>query len=237
MSTFEFIAFDADDTLWHSERLYAETQNQFTQLLANYHDPEWINDRLYQTETRNIQHFGYGIKAFALSLIETAIELTEGRISSKDIQEIMGWAKKMLDAEVELLPHVDQIIPLLSSQYPLMMITKGDLLDQETKINKSGLGKYFRHIEIVSQKTSESYDKLLKRHSITPGRFMMIGNSLPSDILPVLKLGGSAVHIPYEITWLHETAEQPPRDHAGYYQLENLGQLPALLMRVTQNRE
>lgn len=237
MITFDFIAFDADDTLWHSERLYAEAQKQFTQMLSKYHDAEWINDRLYQTETHNIQHFGYGIKAFALSLIETAIEFTEGRISSKEIQEIVDWAKKMLNSEVELLPHVSQIIPQLSSQYPMMMITKGDLLDQETKIKKSGLGKYFKHIEIVSKKTPESYEKLLKKYSIEPGRFMMIGNSLPSDILPVLKLGGSAVHIPYEITWLHETVEPPPRDHSGYYELENLGQLPLLLESITQERE
>ena len=237
MPTFEFIAFDADDTLWHSERLYADAQKRFAQLLANYHDPEWINDRLYQTETRNIQHFGYGIKAFALSLIETAIELTEGRMSSKEIQEIVGWAKQMLNAEVELLPQVSQIIPRLASQYPLMVITKGDLLDQEMKIRKSGLENYFQHIEIVSQKTLETYGKLFKKYSITPSRFLMVGNSLPSDILPILKLGGSAVHIPYEITWLHETAEQPPIDQTGYHQLETIGQLPPLLERITQNKE
>ena len=237
MFSFELIAFDADDTLWHTERLYVETQKQFTQLLATYHDPKWINDRLYQIESRNIQHFGYGIKAFTLSLIETAIELTEGKISSKDIQEIVNWAKKMLNSEIELLPYVSQIIPQLSSQYPLMIITKGDLLDQEAKIKKSGLEKYFRHIEIVSQKTSESYEKLLKKYSVNPSRFMMIGNSLPSDVLPILNLGGSAVHIPYEITWVHETAEQPPHDHAGYYQLKNLGQLPPLLERIMQNKE
>jgi putative hydrolase of the HAD superfamily len=232
---FDVIAFDADDTLWHSERLYAEAQKQFTQLLANYHEPEWINERLYQTEIRNIQHFGYGIKAFALSLIETAIDLTEGRISSKEIHEIIGWAKKMLNSDVELLPHVNQIIPQLSSQYPMMIITKGDLLDQETKIKKSGLVKYFQHIEIVSQKTLEGYENLFKKYSIEPSRFMMIGNSLPSDILPVLKLGGNAVYIPYEITWLHETAEQPPRGKAGYYELENIGQLPRLLAQLTRN--
>ncbi len=230
----DMIAFDADDTLWHAERLYAEAQKHFTQMLAGYQDPEQINGRFYQTEIRNIQHFGYGIKAFALSLIETAIELTDGRISGKEIQEIVDLAKNMLDSEVELLPQVGQIIPQLSSHYPLMIITKGDLLDQETKIERSGLGKYFQHIEIVSRKTPESYAKLLNQYSIEPGRFIMIGNSLTSDILPVLKLGGSAVHIPYEITWLHETAEQPPRDLAGYYALENLGQLPALLERITQ---
>jgi putative hydrolase of the HAD superfamily len=234
LNTFDVIAFDADDTLWHTERLYAEAQKRFAKMLANYHDPEWINDRLYQTEIRNIQHFGYGIKAFALSLIETAIELTEGRITSKEIQEIMDWAKKMLNSEVELLPNVSHIIPQLSSQYPLMIITKGDLLDQETKIEKSGLGQYFRHIEIVSHKSVEVYEKILKKYSIEPDRFLMIGNSLPSDVLPVLKLDGSAVHIPYEITWLHETAEHLPSDHAGSYELENLGQLPPLLERIAQ---
>ena len=235
MTTLDMIAFDADDTLWHTERLYVEAQERFAQMLANYHAPEWINDRLYQTEIRNIQHFGYGIKAFVLSLIETAMELTEGRISSREIREIVNWAREMLNSEVELLPHVSQIIPQLSSQYPMMIITKGDLLDQETKIKKSGLEMYFQHIEIVSQKTLASYEKILGKYSVAPGRFMMIGNSLPSDILPVLKLGGSAVHIPYEITWLHETAEQPPRDHAGYYELENLGQLPLLLERIAQS--
>jgi putative hydrolase of the HAD superfamily len=234
---FDLIAFDADDTLWHSERLYAETQKQYTQILASYHNSDWINDRLYQTEIRNIKHFGYGIKAFALSLIETAIELTEGRISSKEIQEIIDLAKNMLNSDVELLPYVGKIIPQLSNQYTMMIITKGDLLDQETKIKKSGLAEYFQYIEIVSQKTLESYEKLLKKYSVEPNHFMMIGNSLPSDILPVLKLGGSAVHIPYEITWLHETAEQPPHDQTGYYELKDLGQLPLLLEKLNQKRE
>lgn len=235
MSTFDHIAFDADDTLWHTERLYAETQKRFAHLLSNYHDPEWINERLYQIETRNIQHYGYGVKAFALSLIETAIKLTEGRISSRDIQEIVDWAKGMLSAEIELLPHVSQIIPQLSNQYSLMVVTKGDLLDQEAKIKKSGLGKYFQHIEIISEKTTDSYGKLLgKYYAIAPGRFIMIGNSLQSDILPVLELGGKAVHIPYEITWLHEAAE-PPHNHVGYYQLANIGKLPRLLEHIAQN--
>jgi putative hydrolase of the HAD superfamily len=232
VTKFDVLAFDADDTLWHSERLYAEAQKRFTQMLAKYHDPVWINERVYQTEIRNIQHFGYGIKAFALSLIETALELTEGRIAGGEIQAIVDWARKMLNSEIELLPHVSEVIPQLSNRYSMLLITKGDLLEQETKIEKSGLGKYFHQIEIVSQKTFESYTKLLGKHSIEPGRFMMVGNSLPSDILPVLKLGGSAVHIPYEITWLHETAAQPPRDHAGYYELEHMGQLPPLLERI-----
>jgi putative hydrolase of the HAD superfamily len=236
MATFDFLAFDADDTLWHTERLYAETEKNFTQLLAQYHAPDWINARLNQTETRNMAHFGYGIKAFALSLIETAIELTEGRITSQEIQEIIGWAKAMLVADVELLPHVSQIIPELARQYPLMLITKGDLLDQETKIEKSGMAQYFRHIEIVSQKTVGIYDSLLKKYALSPARFMMIGNSLPSDVLPVLELGANAVHIPHEITWLHEKAEPPASGHAGYYLLDNIGLLPALLAQITQDK-
>ena len=234
---FEYLAFDADDTLWHSERLYAEIQKRFTGMLSHYHDSEWINERLYQTEIRNIKHFGYGIKAFSLSLIETAIELTEGRISSSEIKEIVNWSKEMLNSEVELLPDVNQVISRLSAQYPLMIITKGDLLDQEAKIKKSGLADYFQHIEIVSQKSAESYGGLFKKHGITPNRFIMVGNSLPSDILPVLKLGGSAVHIPYEITWLHEAAEPPPHDHPGYYQLKAIGELPGLLEQIALNTE
>ncbi|MBI5842807.1 MAG: HAD family hydrolase [Chloroflexi bacterium] len=229
MSNFDFIAFDADDTLWHNERLYADAQARFAGLLSHYHKPEWVQDRLYQTETRNIQHFGYGIKAFALSMIETAVELTEGRISGRDIQAVINLAKEMLSADVQLLDHVSETIPQLANDYRLMVITKGDLLDQETKILRSGLEGYFQHIEVVSHKTRESYERVLKRYSIAPARFMMIGNSLKSDILPILELGASAVYIPYELTWLHERAEPPADGHAGYYPLEHTGQLPVLL--------
>ena len=189
MSRFDIIAFDADDTLWHNERLYVEAQAKFIELLSQYHKPEWVNERLYQTETQNIQHFGYGIKAFALSMIETAVELTEGRISAKDIQTLIKIAKEMLSAEVELLAHVRETLPQLAKQYPLMVITKGDLLDQETKIMRSDLGEYFQYVEVVSHKTRESYERVLKRYSLAPERFMMIGNSLKSDILPIWNWG------------------------------------------------
>ena len=157
MTTFDIIAFDADDTLWHTERLYVDAQARFVQLLAHYRDPEWVRERLFQTEMRNMQHFGYGVKAFALSMIETAVELTDGQVSGQDIGTLIVLAKEMLAAEVELLPHVAEAIPALAARYPLMVITKGDLLDQETKIARSGLGGYFRHVEIVSEKTTESY--------------------------------------------------------------------------------
>ena len=232
VSRIEVIAFDADDTLWHNERYYVEAQIRFTQLLSHYHKPEWINERLYQTETDNIQHFGYGIKAFALSMIETAVELTEGRISGKDIQVLIDLAKEMLGAAVQLLDHIAETIPQLAKDYRLMVITKGDLLDQETKIARSGLGQYFQYIEVVSQKNQTSYERILKRYSITPERFLMIGNSLRSDILPILELGGNAVYIPYETTWLHEIADPPPDGQQGYYHLEHAGQLSALLEKL-----
>jgi putative hydrolase of the HAD superfamily len=198
------------------------------QLLDQYHAPEWIDERLYQTEIRNLQHFGYGIKGFALSMIEAAIELTEGRITGSDIQTIIDAAKAMLAADVELLEHVAETLASLTTTYPLMLITKGDLFDQETKIARSGVAQHFRHIEIVSDKSRESYARLLQRHGIAPQRFLMVGNSLRSDILPVLGLGASAVYIPHQLTWAHEVAELPA-GQAGYYEVEHLGLLPNLL--------
>ena len=236
MSTFDVIAFDADDTLWHNERLYVNAQARFAQLLARYHNPEWIGERLYRTETQNIQHFGYGVKAFALSMIETAVDLTEGRLTGQDVQALIDLAKEMLSAEVQLLEHVGETIPQLAASYRLMLITKGDLLDQETKITRSGLGQYFQHIEVVSQKTREIYERVLKRYSIAPERFLMVGNSLKSDILPILELGGNAVHIPYETTWLHEVASPPPTGQTGYYPLEHIGQLPVLLEQLSAQK-
>lgn len=232
MSRFDVIAFDADDTLWHNERLYVGAQTHLKQLLAQYHSPAWIEERLYHTEMRNLQHFGYGIKSFALSMIETAVELTEGRITGSEIQTIIDAAKAMLVAEVELLEHVVDTLAHLTNSYTLMLVTKGDLFDQETKIARSGLAQHFRHIEIVSDKRPESYQRLLQRHGIAPERFVMVGNSLRSDILPVLALGASAVYVPYELTWAHETAEPVQAEHPGYYEVAHLGLLPTLLERL-----
>lgn len=233
MPVFEMIAFDGDDTLWHNERLYARAQERFAALLSGYHSADWVQERLYQTETRNMQHYGYGIKAFALSMIETALELTEGRISGQDIQVLVDLAKEMISAEVELLPHVAESIPLLAASHRLMLITKGDLLDQERKIERSGLGRYFEAVEIVSHKDQASYRRVLEKYALPAEGFLMVGNSLRSDILPVLELGGSAVHIPYEITWQHEVVDPPPDGRPGYYELEHLGQLPELVARLT----
>src|ERR1700690_1306619 len=232
MSLFEVIAFDADDTLWHTERLYVDAQTRFKELLAHYHSPEWIQERLDEAEKLNLPHFGYGIKAFALSMIETAVELTEGQISGGDIQTIIDIAKEMLTARVELLEHAAGTITRLGDTPGLMLITKGALRDQETKISNSGLGYHFRHVEIVSDKSPESYAVLLKRHGISVERFLMVGNSLRSDILPVLALGASAVYIPYQLTWTHEVAKPPPDGQPGYYKLEHIGMLPGLLERL-----
>lgn len=232
MSRFDVIAFDADDTLWHNERLYVDAQTRFGQLLAHYHDAEWIAARLYATEMRNLAHFGYGIKAFALSMIETAVELTEGRIAGSDIQRIIDIAREMLTAEVVLLDGVDATLSTLAERYPLMVITKGDLRDQEVKIARSGLGARFRHVEVVSDKTLAEYEAVLRRHRLRPERFLMVGNSLRSDILPVLELGAQAVYIPYSLTWAHETAAPPSADQPGFHQLGAIGELPDLLAHL-----
>jgi putative hydrolase of the HAD superfamily len=236
MPHFTILAFDADDTLWHNERLYINTQARFAQLLAHYHPADWVQNQLYQTETRNIAHFGYGIKAFALSMIETAVELTEGRISGQDIGEIVGWAKEMLTARVELLDHVAETIPQLAQNHTLMVITKGDLLDQENKIIKSGLGAYFRHVEVVSHKRREDYARILTEHGIPPERFLMVGNSLKSDILPILELGGTAVYVPYETTWLHEVTDPPPAGQERYHEIEHFGQLAGLILQLENSK-
>ncbi len=232
MSRFDVIAFDADDTLWHNERLYIRAREKLESLLAEYRVSEPVGDCLYRNESRNIEYFGYGIKSYTLSMIETAVELTGGGVSGEDVLRIIGLAKEMLAARVELLEHAAETVSTLSSRYPLMIITKGDLLDQETKIERSGLGAFFRSIEVVSDKTSQSYRRLFEQHSIDPARVVMVGKSLRSDILPILELGGCAVYIPYATTWQHEAADLPSPDRTGFYQLEHLGLLPDLLERL-----
>lgn len=228
----EVIAFDADDTLWHNESIYVEAQTQFKQILAHYHSPEWIDEHLYQTEMRNLAHFGYGIKSFALSMIETAVELTAGQITGADIRKIIDITKAMLAADVELLEHVADTLASLKDLYTLMVITKGDLRDQELKIARSGLALHFRYVEIVSEKSPDSYAAILQRYGIDPEQFLMVGNSLRSDILPVLELGASAVYVPHQLTWVHETGDAPTVEQPGYYEIEHLGQLPQLLTRL-----
>lgn len=229
---FDVIAFDADDTLWHTEGLYSGTLDKFKQLMAPYATAEHIEQTVHQTEMRNLASYGYGIKGFALSLIEAAIELSQGRIQGAEIQKVLDLAREMLTAQVQLLEHAEETVIKLAAQYPLMLITKGDLFDQESKIARSGLGPYFRSIEIVTDKTSDNYAAILAKYHIAPERFLMVGNSLRSDILPVVTLGGRAVHIPYRITWAHENVPLPEEVRAKYVELERLDLLPALIEKL-----
>ncbi|NLQ16387.1 HAD family hydrolase [Marinomonas sp. M1K-6] len=198
------IAFDADDTLWRNEDIFIHAQDEFINLLLPYHDENYVRSHLAEVQIENLQHFGYGIKGFTLSMIETAIELTEGRITGSEIHEIMQLAKCMLSSPVELLPNVAKVLSALQGEYRLLVITKGDLLDQESKLARSGIADQFDTIEIVSNKTADAYQQILQRHAIFVENFLMVGNSLKSDILPVLDIGAQALHIPYHSTWEHE---------------------------------
>jgi len=228
----DLIAFDADDTLWHNEILYRGAQDKLKELLSSYANGETVDQRLYQTEMSNLQHYGYGIKSFTLSMIETAVELTKGKIQGTEIQKIIGFAKEMLTSQVQLFEHAEETVRELAKSHELMIITKGDLLDQQSKLSRSGLGDCFRYVEVVSQKTQGVYQTLLTRYRIEPQRFLMVGNSLKSDILPVLALGGHAVYVPFHITWAHEVVDSQPIGHDGYYELEHLGQLPQLIEQL-----
>jgi putative hydrolase of the HAD superfamily len=231
---FDIIAFDADDTLWHNESLFTVTQDKFAELLAPYHERDWIQKKLYETEIRNLQLFGYGIKGFALSLIETAVELSEGRIKGHEIQSILDAAKEMLRAPVETLKGVKSTLARLSKHHVLMVLTKGDLLDQESKLARSGLGDFFRHVEVVSQKNRATYRAIMRRFGLQSNRFLMVGNSLKSDILPVVDVGGRAVHIPYQTLWAHEKVGSDEAARQDYYRLERISQLPGLLKQIRE---
>lgn len=229
----DVIAFDADDTLWQNETLYHATQDKFKALLAPYQPEAVVEQALYETEMRNLATFGYGVKGFVLAMIETAIQVSEGAITAHEIQAIIDFAKDMLAAPVELLPGVAETVAHLSDSHDLMLITKGDLLDQETKLARSRLGDYFTWVEIVSRKNREVYRHILDRHGIAPDRFLMVGNSLRSDILPVVAIGGQAAYIPHALTWAHEQAD-PAAHNGAYHTLSHIRELPALLDRLVE---
>jgi putative hydrolase of the HAD superfamily len=228
------IGFDADDTLWHNESIFEAAHRRYCALLARWHDAETVERTLFATEMRNLERFGYGVKSHALSSIETAIALSEGQVRAEEIRAIIDLAKGMLDHPVELLDGAAEILPGLAARHRLVLITKGDLRDQERKVRKSGLEAHFQQIEIISEKDTQVYRRLLARHGVAPEEFVMVGNSLKSDILPVLDLGGCGVHVPYRITWEAERAE-PPADGAAagrFFTIPNLHALPPLIERI-----
>ncbi len=220
------IAFDADDTLWQNEEIYARAKEKFTRLLSPYRDLNEIAERLNLIEIENLSLYGYGIKSFALSMIEAVVEVGAGQISGQEMQQAIAIVKEMFAAEVVLFPHARETLEKLSQKYVLMLITKGDQFEQSRKIHRSGLEHYFRYIEITGEKTPESYRALLEKYAIDPQQFLMVGNSLKSDILPVLAIGGQAVFIPYENTWVHESADENDLLAVSFGELQHMGQLP-----------
>lgn len=205
MSTFKLVAFDADDTLWPNQPHFDHVEAQLFAILARCGDSAAIGRHLYEVQRHNMHLFGYGAKSFMLSMIETAIQLTEGAVSGHEIQQIIDLGKRLLDFPIEPLPGVEDVLSALKQRgQPLMVLTKGDLFDQESKLARSGLGDYFDYVEIVSEKNEDTYRRVLARHGVAPEAFVMIGNSLKSDVLPVAQLGAQAVHVPYHATWIHE---------------------------------
>lgn len=219
------IGFDADDTLWHSEHYFAVTEERFRALLAPWSDPDGVMSRLLDRERANLALFGYGIKGFTLSMVETAIEASEGNIPVAAIGEIVGWGKEMLAHPVELIDGAADVVDDLAGRFRLALLTKGDLFHQESKIAESGLADRFELIEVMSDKQPRNYGRVLDRLGVAPGEFAMIGNSVRSDVLPVIELGGKAAHVPYHVTWAHETVEG---DDDRFPTLGSITEVPAL---------
>ena len=207
------IAFDADDTLWVNEPFFRDAENEFCKLLKNYISKEDCKQLLFEVEIKNLPMYGYGIKPFTLSLIEAAITLSKNRIPLETVSKIIELGKEMLSKPIKLIDGIEETLIKLSSKYRLVMATKGDLLDQERKLKKSGLENYFHHIEVMSDKQPDNYQKLLQHLDITSNQFLMIGNSLKSDVLPVLEIGAYAIHIPFHITWEHEMVTKKVSHH------------------------
>lgn len=223
------IGFDCDDTLWRNEEIFLKTRSWFHQRMAEYAPVEVVSDALYQTELKNLSYFGYGVKGFTLSMIETAVNLSEGSLPTANVPIIIDEARKMLDEPVELLPGVEQVLKDLQGDYRLVAITKGDLMDQERKIRQSGLEDFFEDIEIVTEKRPETYQQILAHQNIDVSNFMMVGNSPKSDILPVLDIGGYATYIPYETTWAHEVVDLARLDQPKFNQIDRMSGLLSIL--------
>ncbi|QOW23416.1 HAD family hydrolase [Novilysobacter avium] len=228
------VGFDADDTLWRSQDYFDEAQEAFEQILAPWADLDrpGARDRLYQVESGNIGVFGYGVKGMVLSMLEAAIELSDARISATDLQRILGLGKELLRHPVELLPGIAEAVEAIAREHPVVMITKGDLFHQESKVRDCGMADLFGRIEIVSEKDPATYRRLLAEFGLQAPQFLMIGNSLRSDILPVLALGGWGIHVPYHSTWVHERAAPVPEGERRFRQVNTAAALPAAVAEL-----
>lgn len=227
-STIKVIGFDADDTLWVNETYFRAAEEQFASLLESYETKNTIDQELFKMEMKNLELYGYGIKGFVLSMVESALELSNGKVSPETISEILTIGKKMIAHPVELLDGVEDLLKDLVEDYRLIVLTKGDLLDQERKLEKSGLSKYFHHIEVLSDKKEENYQNLLSHLEIKTDEFLMIGNSLKSDVLPIVNIGAQAVHVPFHTTWAHEEVK-PEEQTNNYLTLAHIQELKKYL--------
>ncbi|QXT40358.1 HAD family hydrolase [Gymnodinialimonas ceratoperidinii] len=225
------VGFDADDTLWQNESFFRLTEDRFAELLSDFAEDNDLRARLLEFEKANIGHYGFGIKGFMLSMIETAVAVTDGRVDGKVIAEILAMGQEMLRHPIHLLPHVEETLARVADRHPLVLITKGDLLHQEQKLAASGLGELFAAVEIVSEKHPGIYDRAFSVHGDGAERAMMVGNSMKSDIRPALDAGAHAVYVPHGLTWALEHAETP-EGHPRYHELPDLGGLPELIERL-----
>ncbi|WP_299117142.1 HAD family hydrolase [uncultured Winogradskyella sp.] len=219
------IGFDADDTLWVNETYFREAEEEAGRLLSHYETPNKIDQELFKMEIKNLPTYGYGVKGFILSMVELAIELSNGKVSNEIIAKMLQIGKDMINKPIELLDGVEEVLKVLSKDYRLIVATKGDLLDQERKLEKSGLLQYFHHIEVLSEKQEVNYNKLLRHLDIKPSEFLMVGNSLKSDILPLINIGAEAIHVPFHTTWQHEKVAKNETNGAEYRTVENLNEI------------
>lgn len=218
----KIIGFDADDTLWVNEPYYRQIEKQFMEYLAEYVPEEILSPELFKIEIQNLELYGYGAKGFVLSMIETAIRVSDSKVSNQTIEKIIVLGKSLMDMKIDLLDNVEFVLSKLKEKYKLIVATKGDLLDQERKLRKSGLSHYFHHIEIMSDKKENDYRKLIANLGIEPVEFLMIGNSVKSDILPVINIGASGIHVPFHTTWDHEKIADTMIDFSKYKSVEKL---------------
>lgn len=230
MKDVKVIGFDADDTLWVNEDYYRDTEQRYADLLSDFGERKMIMDALFSTEMKNLELLGYGIKPFIISMIENALRISHGEVPQQVIGRIIEMGKEMLERPVELLPGVKKVLGLLQDRYKLIVATKGDLLDQERKLRHSSLSSYFHHIEVMSDKTAESYRKLLQHLEIDPHQFVMIGNSLRSDILPPYELGCYAIHVPYALTWQHEMDVEKLSENDRFRVVDRLEEVLGILL-------